>query len=506
MTPSTKIAKEATIAFVGMGLGDVVRYLFTVLLARLVGPDYLGIYSLANSVTRVAEVFGKASLDGGVLRYVSTYLGTQNHDAVQRSIRATLKMGLIFSCLSMAVLVLVSGWFTSTVFQGTSLLRTVIIANAMTLPFTILTQIAAAATQGFRLLKYKVFVTGILAPVVMLISIVAVFFLISAEMAIILPTVVSAVGCFAIMLLWLKKLTGISLGKTLREKFDFEILRYSCPLTLVAGIGTIMHWLDITMLGYFTDEATVGLYHPAARTVGMVRAALTAIAGIFAPIFAEFFVGNKPKEMSDSYKLAVRWIMTVSVPFTVLIATFPTKIMLLFGEEYASAATVLVVLTFATLIQSFAGVGAPTLNMIGQPKANLSNYSIAVVLNIILNAVWIPKYGIIGAAYASFFSTMILGILLSARIWLLIKLHPFSWKLFKPFTAGIFTFAVLSAVKPHLMPLHVAATLGLALLITILTFGFCLWLMRPDHDDREVAKALAIIAQTLRRRRTQHNQ
>ncbi len=506
MTSSTKIAKEATISFVGIGLGDVVRYLFTVLLARWVGPDYLGIYSLANSVTRVVEVFGKVSLDGGALRYVSTYLGTQNHDAVQRCILSTLKMGLMFSCLAMTAQVLLSGWFTSTVFQGTSLLRAVIIANAMTLPFIILTQIAAAATQGFKLLKYKVFVTGILAPVVMLISVVAVFFLVSAEMAIILPTVVSAIGCFVIMLVWLKKLTGISLRKTLREKFDFEILRYSYPLMLASGIGTIMHWLDITMLGYLTDEATVGLYHPAARTAGVVRAALTAIAGIFAPIFAEFFAENKPKEMSNSYKLAVRWIMTVSVPFAVLIAAFPTQIMLLFGEEYASAATALVVLTCTTLIQSFAGVGTPTLNMMGQSKANLSNYSVAVVLNIILNVVWIPKYGIIGAAYASFFSMMLLGILHSVRIWRLIKLHPFSWKLFKPITAGIFSFAVLSAVKPHLIPLHAATTLGLALLITVLTFGFGLWLMRPDHDDREVAKALAIIVQTLRRRRSQHNQ
>jgi O-antigen/teichoic acid export membrane protein len=180
--------------------------------------------------------------------------------------------------------------------------------------------------------------------------------------------------------------------------------------------------------------------------------------------------------------------------------------MLLFGEEYASAATALVVLTFATLIQSFVGVGAPTLNMMGQPKANLWNYSIAVVLNIILNVVWIPQYGILGAAYASFFSMMLLGILLSVRIWLLIKLHPFSWKLFKPITAGIFAFVVLSAVKPLLMPFQVAVMLGLALLITIFAFGFGLWLMRPDHDDREVAKALAIIAQTLRRKRTQHYQ
>jgi O-antigen/teichoic acid export membrane protein len=449
MKSSTKIAKEATISFVGMGFGDAVRYIFTVLLARLVGPDYLGIYSLANSVARIAEVFGKAALDGGALRYVSMHLGAQNHDAVQRSIRATLKMGLFFSCLTTIILMSMTSWLVSTLFKSTSLLQTAIIINAISLPFTILTHIAAAATQGFKLLKYKVFVIGILAPIFMLISTAVIFFMLSVEMAIVLPTLVSAIGCFIVMLIYLKKLTGISLTKALSEKFDFDILKYSCPLMLASGIGTFMHWLDVAMLGYFTNETTVGLYHPAARTAGVVRAALTALAGIFAPILAEFLAENKLKEMNDSYRLVIRWIMTVSLPFAILITVFPAEIMLLFGKEYTSAATVLVVLTFATLIQSFAGVGAPALNMAGYPKANLWNYSIAVVLNVILNIVWIPKYGIVGAAYASFFSMVVLEILHSIKVWHLIKLHPFNWKLFKPVAAGIAAYAVLLAARPR---------------------------------------------------------
>ncbi|MBC8197416.1 MAG: hypothetical protein H8E60_05980, partial [Candidatus Marinimicrobia bacterium] len=52
---SGKIAKETTISFIGMGFGDAVRYLFTAILARFAGVEILGIYSLANSVTRIGE-------------------------------------------------------------------------------------------------------------------------------------------------------------------------------------------------------------------------------------------------------------------------------------------------------------------------------------------------------------------------------------------------------------------------------------------------------------------
>ena len=70
-TPAQKIAKESTISFVGIGYGQFVRYLFTALLARLVGVQYLGIYSLGNSITNIAGVLSKAGTDVGLMRYIS---------------------------------------------------------------------------------------------------------------------------------------------------------------------------------------------------------------------------------------------------------------------------------------------------------------------------------------------------------------------------------------------------------------------------------------------------
>ena len=70
-TPAQKIAKESTISFAGIGYGQFIRYLFTALLARLVGVKYLGIYSLGNSITNIAGVISKAGTDVGLMRYIS---------------------------------------------------------------------------------------------------------------------------------------------------------------------------------------------------------------------------------------------------------------------------------------------------------------------------------------------------------------------------------------------------------------------------------------------------
>ena len=62
MNNAGKIAKESAISFSGMGLGQMFRYLFTTLLARWAGVELLGIYSIANAITRIFEVFGKVRM------------------------------------------------------------------------------------------------------------------------------------------------------------------------------------------------------------------------------------------------------------------------------------------------------------------------------------------------------------------------------------------------------------------------------------------------------------
>ena len=92
MNTNTKIAKESAISFTGMGLGQILRYLFTTLLARWAGVELLGIYSIANAVTRISEVIGKLGLDQGILRKVSR---EENHENKQTAILSALKMGAL---------------------------------------------------------------------------------------------------------------------------------------------------------------------------------------------------------------------------------------------------------------------------------------------------------------------------------------------------------------------------------------------------------------------------
>ncbi len=55
----------------------------------------------------------------------------------------------------------------------------------------------------------------------------------------------------------------------------------------------------------------------------------------------------------------------------------------------------------AAFIQTMFGSGGHTLTMTGFTKINMVNSIIAVSVNVALNVIWIPIYGIMGAAYAT---------------------------------------------------------------------------------------------------------
>jgi O-antigen/teichoic acid export membrane protein len=336
-------------------------------------------------------------------------------------------------------------------------------------------------------------VLNIIRPAIMLVCVLVSISFFTIDAAVKYPLLISAVFSSFAAIIFLNKLTNIKISQIFSGVIDKELLRFSYPLMFVTILGTLMHWMDILMLGYFTDTTTVGLYHPAARTAGLLRTVLLAFMGIFAPMMSDYHRQGDVGEMGKLYKLIVRWIVSLSLPLAIIIIIYSKKIMLLFGVEYLSASNVLMVLTTAAFIQTLFGGGGQTLTMTGFTKVNLFNSIIVVLINITLNLLWIPQYGIIGAAYATLISMALLGLLRIVEVNHLIKITPFSLKLMKPIIAGVIMTAVLIYIKPVVLPLHTITSLIIITLVGLLSFFTMLWLLRFDADDRKIWSGIVMI-------------
>ncbi len=490
MNTNIKIAKESAISFSGMGLGQLFRYLFTTLLARWAGMELLGIYSISNAVTRIMEVIGKLGLDQGILRKVSR---AEKEKDKQTAIRSALKMGLVSGMIIMLVQIGIADWLSTYFFHETTLLTMVITIHALSLPFYILIHISAFSTQGYKILKHKIFVSEIQNPFTLLLVMVLFYFLFSAESSIILPVVIASIFGLITISISLRKVTGVNLLSLMEGKFNRKLINYSIPIMFISILGTVLHWTDVFMLGYFTDTSTVGLYHPAARTAGIIRMIFLSFAGIYGPIMAEIFAKKLQIEMEHIFKLVTRWIFTFSLPFALLIFIYPKKVMLIFGGDFIIGYPILMILLIASFIQAIFGIGGTTLNMTGFPKINLINTFIGCGLNIGLNILLIPRMGGLGAALATLSTLTFIALIRGLQNWKLLHLNPWSWKLIKPFGSAIITMGVGYYLKPFIMPFHTIFTLLCAGIVIFTVFFILLWFFGLDQDDKELKTGIFMI-------------
>ena len=497
MNTASKIAKETTITFSGLVYGNINRYLYTALLARWVGVEFLGIYSLANSIMLISEVLAKMGLETGVMRFVSRLNPEVDQKNIQETIASALRMTAIFSLIIMVALIVSSGFIVKDILNEPPILKLVIIIFAITIPFNALTNVSAFATQGFKKLKYKILVTQLLNPTLLFVTMVVCYFFISTISAIMVPMLFTGIVGFLVMTMVLKRVSGIRNNQIRDTGFNIRLLKFSYPLMFVTMLGTLMHWMDILMLGYFTDVSTVGLYHPAARTAGLLQALLLSFLSIYAPMASQFHGERNHQKLGDTYRLVSRWLLMSALPISAVFILFPKKVLLLFGPAYLESSQILIILTVATLIQAAFGAAGPTLSMSGHTKLVLWNTIGAFTLNIGFNIWLIPEYGIIGAAMATLVSLLVLGLVRVIEVAIILKMNFVNMKFMKPIFSGFLTYLVLIVLKPLLMNYHTLITLGLAGLTSFSIFGFFIWIMRIESEDKDFLYGLGVIKETI---------
>ena len=498
MKIASKIGKESSITFTGLVYGNINRYIYTAILARWVGPEFLGIYSLANAIILIAEVVAKMGIETGVLRFISRLNISKDLNQIQRLIFSSLKMSVLSSIIIMIFLIALSEIISIDILNSTPLLTKAIIVFSIALPFNVITLISAHATQGFKLLKYKSIVTQFINPSVLLFSTIIIFNFFNKEAVILAPMLITAIIGFFSMSFFLKKISGANLFYFNQGSFNYDLLKFSIPLMFVTVLQTFMHWMDILMLGYFTDTETVGLYHPAVRTAGLLQSLLISFLGIYSPLISQFYEEKNIMNMDSIYKMVTRWIVMGSLPIAIIFLFFSKQLMMLFGQEYIASAPILMVLTIATFFQAVFGAAAPTLSMTGFTKLVLLNTFVAFLLNFFLNIFLIPNYGSIGAAFSTLISLFLIGIARVLQVRIILKLNLLSIKLIKPIIAGLLTSVLLFQIRPYILAFDSLIIIMIASVLSIIVYAIILWLMRFDQDDLDFLKGLDVIKKKIK--------
>ena len=196
-----------------------------------------------------------------------------------------------------------------------------------------------------------------------------------------------------------------------------EMLIRSKHYILSAMMVVIFQNTDHIMLTSISGTAENGFYSAAITSVGVVQFVYIAITDSFRPLILSAKKEDNvfyEKNISRLYGIIIYLSLAQSIFFSLFAKPI---IYVLYGADYYEAVPVMQILAWY-LAFSYMGV-IRNIWLLAEEKQKylpLINLS-GVVLNVLINAILIPKFGAIGAAFASFitqfFTNFILGFILN---------------------------------------------------------------------------------------------
>ncbi|TYP95630.1 Membrane protein involved in the export of O-antigen and teichoic acid [Fodinibius salinus] len=180
-----------------------------------------------------------------------------------------------------------------------------------------------------------------------------------------------------------------------------SIFNVSVPLFLVTTMNVVIAQTDILMLGFFMDEADVGIYHIVYKIGILTIFVLSAISSIAAPKFSQLYHDDKIEELEKSATQTTKLIFFTTLPIVIVLILFGEFILSFFGSEFVVGYQPLLILLVGQFINSVTGPVGYLLSMSEYQNMVRNTTIIAGFSNILFNALLIPLWGIIGAAIAT---------------------------------------------------------------------------------------------------------
>ena len=233
-----------------------------------------------------------------------------------------------------------------------------------------------------------------------------------------------------------------------RPSFTFKfprnlspVLKYSSLILLASSVATVLLDLDKVMIEHYLPIENVAIYGIAVYIATVISVPQKAMHQITNPLTAEMLNNRDKTALKDLYEKSSLNLLIVSGLIFVWIITNVNSLYQLIPDEYEISVLIVLLISLVKLYDNFLGNNNSILFNSDYYRIVLGVGVILVIVAFVLNMLFIPEFGIEGAAIASFIAFALYN---SSKIFIVFnkfKIHPFTLKTFWTLALiGLFSF------------------------------------------------------------------
>lgn len=473
----------------GKVVGRGSSFLAILLMARILGPAVLGLYAIGVATFHVVGLFASLGLEHAVIRFASRFYG-RDRDRLNSVIRDSLALTVVTGGIMAVGLYFAASPLALGLFDKPEL-ETVLKIFAPGIFAIALLKVAAAASRVTQRMAYSTWLEDLTQPILFLVLLMVaaaagrgVVWAVSAQVASL--TLAAAAALLVITSLF----PGLAVARSGLGVAPGVLLAFAIPTALTNVLGLATLWTDRLLVGYFLPAAAAGLYQAATLPVLVFPIILQAFNSISAPMIADLLESGQPGQLQELFRVSTKWGLYLGLPVVLVLLVFPqATVAALFDARYLAAAGPMVVLALGQLVNLGSGAVGFLLVMSGRQNQWLVLTGGSLGLNIVLNCIWIPRHGLMGAAVATAVavSTLFVGGLVAVHRGL--GLWPYDRRFAKGILAACVTASWLvawrlAAPSPGPVVLFSLAAIG------AVAFAGTLYLLGFDDEDRYLVAAI----------------
>ncbi len=380
-------------------ISGVLFFLSSVIIARGLGAEGQGIYSLVILLPMMLFQFFNLGI------HVSTVYYTNKMDlALSAVFRSNLVWSLILTLVSAALGIGSILFFKEYFFKDVP--NSLLYFSLLIVPFMFFTKFFQAifqAHEDFKEYNWISLIQQIFAFVLFCFAVVV------FKLGVLGSLTAFGLSYFLSSALTIKMLKNkyqlsIFQGKTnftyLKNTLTFGFKSHLCNL-----LSFLNHRLDILIISHFINAKAVGIYFVAVTLIEGLQLVSSSVSFV---LYARICSLDSEEARNNITSLACRNIFLVSVILGLLLFFLSDiVIMLFYGKEYVESIKAFKILLPSGVVSSVAAVMSNDIAGRGKPEYNLYVSLFIVVINVFLNLIFIPKWGISGAAFATSLSFIV---------------------------------------------------------------------------------------------------
>jgi O-antigen/teichoic acid export membrane protein len=403
-----QVVSRATVTLFTKVIGAGAGFAFNVMLARQMGADEYGLFSFVLSLSAILSIVSALGLNTAAVAFIASY-AVEKRWALLRGIvrwglsRVYLLSFAVAGCLALVALLPAFGIDPAErrcllIGSGIVVCGAVAIAQAGMLRGLRHVVVAELAESGgFR---------SLFSLIALLAALLLGRHVADAEQGLWIATLSAALALLVTSITLHRRLPAAARSSS-PDYRPREWLRMALPLALITSAFMIQAQVDVFMVRCFTPLRDVGIFSAATRISMLVGFGVVSMSAVMSPIIAEMFTLGRHAELQKLIYQTSAVTSLAAAGVCLAGGIWGHAVLSLFGAEFVSGYPTLLILLFTQCLNALAGNAVFLMSMTGHQLVAVRAIAAAVVLNVVLNAVLIPRFGIEGAAWGSLAATVL---------------------------------------------------------------------------------------------------